>query len=161
MATSIIDGTIEEAHLKRSFWNMRVFDPVLIRQADGHVENLGKTIVEGHLAYHIVPGAAGRFYRYTAIDHRGIHGVRLTNGEEAYGFARNNEIASIACILMGAALVAIYLLTGTVLSSWMWLLLVIGLVGLPLYGSARAAAWKQYCEDQGYIPPAPAEAAPV
>ena len=149
MATSIIDGTIEEAHLKRSFWNMRVFDPVLIRRTDGQIENLGKTIVEGNVAPYIVPGAAGRFYRYAAIDHRGIHGVRLDNGEEAYGFARNNEIASIICILLGAALVAFYLLTGTVATGWMWLILPIGLIGLPLYWSARAAAWRQYAGDEG------------
>jgi len=161
VATSIIDGTIEEANLKRSFWNMRVFDPVLIQRADGQVENLGKTIVEGNLAYHIVPGAAGRFYRYTTIDHRGIHGVRLDNGEEAYGFARNNEIASIFCILFGGALLAFYLLTGRVVTSWMWPLLVIGFVCLPLYWSSRAAAWKQYAADDGYVPPVPAEAAPA
>ena len=153
MATSIIDGIIEEAHLKRSFWNMRVFDPVLIRRTDGQVENLGKNIVEGHLAEHIVPGAAGRFYRYTAVDHRGIHGVRLDNGEEGYGFARNNEIASIACIMLGVVLFAFYLLTGTVVTSWMWLILPIGLVGLPLYWSARAAAWRQYAGDEAPLHP--------
>ena len=149
MTTSIIDGTIEEAHLKRSFRNIRVFDPVLIRRRDGQVENLGKTIVEGNLAHHIVPGAAGRFYRFAAIDHRGIHGVRLDNGEEAYGFARNNEIVSIICILVGGALFALYLLTGKVVTGWMWLTLPIGLIGLPLYWSARAAAWRQYAGDEG------------
>jgi len=151
MATSIIDGTIEEAHLKRSFWNMRVFDPILIQRADGQVENLGKTIVEGNLAHYIVPGAAGRFYLYSTIDHRGIHGVRLDNGEEAYGFARNNEIGSIICILMGAALLAVYLLTGTMVTGWMWPLLLIGFVFLPFYWSARAAAWKQYAADEGSV----------
>ena len=154
MATSFIDGTIEEARLKRSFANMRVLDPVNIRLADGSVEQLGKRIVEGNLATYIEPGASGRFYLYRAIDHSGIHGVRLAGGEEAYGFARNNEIASILCAVFGAVLLAIYLSTGTMITSWMWVLLIIGVPGFFIYWSSRREAERQFDADGDYRPPA-------
>ena len=147
MATSTIDGTIEEATLKRSFWNMRVFDPIVIRHADGTVENLGKTVVQGELADHIVPGASGRFYRYSTIDHQGIHGIRDVHGAAFSAFPMNNEIASYACIALGVVLLMLHLLGGTSLSAWGPILLLVGVAGTAIYGQARRASRAQFDGD--------------
>ena len=37
------------------------------------------------------PGTSGRFYLYTAIDHRGIHGVRDDEGRSAFAFPRSTK----------------------------------------------------------------------
>ena len=51
--------------------------------------------MSNNVADALKPGTRGRFYLYTAIDHRGIHGVRTADGREIYGFGKQNEIISL------------------------------------------------------------------
>ena len=82
MAVSIIDGTIEEVELKRR----RKLGTVYRRGscsgfADGSTKTWAKAVVWNNVADRLKPGTQGRFYLYTAIDHRGIHGVRTADGK--------------------------------------------------------------------------------
>lgn len=147
VATDLIEGTIEEAVLKRSFSSMDVYDPIILRRDDGIVENLGKRIVHHDLSGVIAPGTRGRFYLYSTFEHQGIHGFRDTLGTAAFAFARNNEFASIGCILLGAAWLAFDLLREGGSSLWGPVLLIIGLGGVIAYRSARKEAERQFDRD--------------
>ena len=102
MAVRTIDGTIEEVELKNRRKLGSVYSRVVFRLPDGRREEVGKSVVWNNVADHLKPGTKGRFYLYSAIDHRGIHGVRTADGAEAYGFGKQNEIVSIVVLVMAA-----------------------------------------------------------
>jgi len=156
MATSIIDGTVEEATFKRAFSKMQVWGPLVFRLRDGSTRTLDKVIIESSLAPWITPGNSGRFYCYAAIDHRGIHGVRTDGGEAHYAFARNNEIASIAAAAVGVLLLVMYLAFMDKISGWGLICLIIGVPGYFLYRQTRLDAEKQFDADSGFVPAPPA-----
>lgn len=159
MATSTLDGIVEEAALKRSFSNMRVFEHITFRRPDGSSVRLGKTIMSGTVADQLHPGVSGRFYLYSTIDHKGLHGFRDTQGRAAYGFPRNNEYGAIACAVIGALLIWFHLSVNDALSIWGVICVVIGVPSFFIYLSARLAAQKQFEADAQYRPPAAAPAA--
>ena len=100
MGVSVLDGTIEEAVLKRSVRNLRVFHHVRFRLRDGGTKTVAKPIVNAQVAQSLQPGVSGRFYLYASLDQRGIHGVRDAEGRIAFGFPRNNEIAMLVLALI-------------------------------------------------------------
>ena len=156
MATSIIDGTVEEATYKRSFSRMQVWGPLKFRLRDGSSKTLDKVIIESSLAPWITPGNSGRFYLYAAIDHRGIHGVRTDQGEAHYAFAKNNEIASIICAVVGLVLIVTYLAFMDRINGWGLICLIIGVPGYFLYRQTRLDAEKQFDADSDHVAPAAA-----
>ena len=128
MATAIIDGTIEEAQLRRSFYKMRVYNPVVVRRADGELENLGKRIIHSDLVECLTPGRKGRFYLYSTIEHQGIHGFRGVDGATVFAFAKNNEIVGFLSIGVGMLLYLLHYSVGMPLSGWAPILLLLGAV---------------------------------
>ena len=109
MGVSILDGTIEEAVLKRSVRNIRIFRHVRFRLRDGGTKSVAKPIVDASVAHLLQPGTSGRFYLYTSIDQRGIHGVRDDQGHAEFGFPRNNEIAMLVVMLINLVWVSVAL----------------------------------------------------
>jgi hypothetical protein len=143
----MIDGTIEEATRKRSFYRMQVFDPVIIRRSDGTIENLGKRIIHSDLADVLAPGRSGRFYLYSTFEHSGIHGFR-GGGEAVFAFARNNEIAGVACVVLGVLMYALHFYVRMPLSGWAPILIVLGAVLGFVYWRVRQDAGRQFDQDQ-------------
>jgi hypothetical protein len=153
MATSIIDGTLEAADLKRVRGKTRVYSSLTFKLRDGSPKSIAKAIVHEDVAALLQPGTSGRFYLYTAIDHRGIHGVREDGGRSAFAISKVNETAMLCTIVVGVILVGLYL-TDDKIS--IWGLICIGL-GIPLYflyRNTRTEATRQYERDGG--PPAAA-----
>ncbi len=148
MATSIIDGTIEEATLKRSFYKMRVFNPVVIRKADGTIENLGKRIVHSDFGAKLTPGQTGRFYLHSTIGHPGIHGLRDAQGQSIFAFPRNNEIVGFVSIGLAGLLYLLHYRAGMPLSNWAPILLVSGIGLAFIFWRVRNEADRQFREDQ-------------
>lgn len=146
MGVSSIDGTLEEAHLKRARRNLRIYDQLKFRLADGGTKTVAKAVVDEAVAELLLPGTSGRFYLYTAIDHRGVHGVRAENGRSAFKYPRNNEIAMLAVAGIGLALI-LFNLAMDRLSIWGLLCLVLGALGYFLYRATRSAAEGQYAGD--------------
>ena len=103
MGTSIIDGTIEEVVLKRRRKLGRSSRRILFRLDDGTTKTWGRRWSGTMSPTHLKPGLKGRFYLYTAIDHRGIHGLRTADGREIYGFGKQNEIISVVIFFVSAA----------------------------------------------------------
>jgi len=152
MAVSTIDGTLEEVVLKKVRGKNRIYERLTFRLADGGTKSLAKSIVHQDLGPLIEPGISGRFYLYTAIDHRGIHGVRASDGREGFVFGKANETAMLLTVVVGIALIAVNLAMDR-LSIWGVLLIILGIPGYFLYRSTRVQATRQY-EGDGAAPSA-------
>ena len=152
MGVSVIDGTIEEVVLRRRRKLASVYDRVVFRLADGSAKTWGKSVVWNNVADLLKPGLEGRFYLYTAIDHRGIHGVRTMDGREVYGFGKQNEIISIV-IFVTMALTTF--LSVTALGHVQYLALILLVLAIPmylLYRGTRVQAERQFQADAGFRP---------
>jgi len=153
MAVSIIDGTIESANLKRARRNVRVYESIVFRLADGTSKTWAKAVVEAKVAELLLPGTSGRFYLFTAIDHRGVHGARTSEGKSAYGFATVNETAMLWVTALCFAWVAISIYAvqdAPIIGS---IILILGLPAWYLYRKTRLEAQAQYEADADYRAP--------
>ena len=150
MSVSTIDGTVEAATLKRTVRNISVFESISIRRDDGSEHRLGKSMVPNAVAEALKPGTRGRFYLYSSIDHKGVHGVRTADGRSAYGFARNNERIMLVVLVLNA----LWLAGGFALDGRVRFiplaLVVLALVVYPLYRKVRVESRRQFEADAGY-----------
>jgi hypothetical protein len=156
MGTSIIDGTIGDAQLKRARAGIAIFSSIRFKLDDGSPRTITKAVLKQSVADEIKPGSRGRFYLFSAFDISGIHGVRLADGRSAYGFPGNNKrvflIVTIVNILWVFARIAIdgkitFLGVG---------LAILGTVGFIFMRKGEREAQQQYDSDAGYAaPPAP------
>jgi hypothetical protein len=104
MATSTIDGTVEEAVLKRRRPKASVYERIKFRLDDGSTRTWAKAIVGNEVANLLAPGTRGRFYLFTAIDHRGVSGVRTDDGREAFAVSKVNELAGMWIVIINVLL---------------------------------------------------------
>jgi hypothetical protein len=154
MATSTIDGTVEEAVLKRRRSQGSFYERIKFRLDDGSTRTWAKAHVMNNVGDLLVPGMRGRFYLYTAIDHRGVSGVRMEDGREMFGVSRLNERVGIGIAISMTILTILYV---TILEKISILSLVLAILGVPmffLYRQNRLDAEKAFRADAGYRPPA-------
>jgi hypothetical protein len=154
MATSRIDGTVEEAVLKRRRAKASFYERVTFRLDDGSTKTWTRAHVANEVGDLLAPGTHGRFYTFTAIDHRGISGVRTDDGREAFGVNRVNEYAGLGIFVSMTLLTAINI---AVLEKVSIISLVLAILGLPmyfLYRQNRLDAEKAFRADAGYRPAA-------
>ncbi|HYD14717.1 MAG TPA: hypothetical protein VEC11_17855 [Allosphingosinicella sp.] len=154
MATSTIDGTVEEAVLRRRRPKMSVYDRILFRLDDGSTRTWAKAVVMNDVADLLTPGTRGRFYTFSAIDHRGISGVRTDDGREAFGFGRVNEYAGLGVFISMTLLVILQMSLLDGVSVWALVLAVLGLPLFLLYRQTRLDAEKAFKADAGFRPAA-------
>lgn len=160
MGVSTIDGTLEEAVLKKVRRNLRVYERLTFRLADGGTRSIAKAIVDAPVAERLVPGTTGRFYLYTAIDHRGVHGLRDSAGHSVCSYPTNNEKALLVVTPLLLLMVVIMLVVRGGLMILPTLVLLISIPFYFVYRSTRLAAQRQYDADGGYAAPsAPVAAA--
>lgn len=148
MATSIIDGTLEAADLKRVRGKTRVYSSLTFKLRDGSSKSIAKAIAHEDVCALLEPGNSGRFYLYTAIDHRGIHGVRDDKGRSVFAYSKVNETAMLWTAGVGVAGVLIFLALERI-SLWPILCVVLGVPLYFLYRQTRAEATRQYERDKG------------
>ncbi|HWT11518.1 MAG TPA: hypothetical protein VN231_02065 [Allosphingosinicella sp.] len=155
MGVSTIDGTLEEAVLKRVRRNLRIYERLTFRLRDGTSKSIAKAIVEAPLAERLLPGTSGRFYLYTAIDHRGLHGLRDESGQATYAYPKNNEKALLVVIpiMLLWVGVSIAFLGGIPILGGLALLL--SVPAYFLYRGTRTEAERQFQADSGHVPAAP------
>jgi hypothetical protein len=154
MAQSIIDGIVEEAVIRRRRAKMSIYDRILFRLDDGSPKTWTKAVVMNNVGDLLSPGTRGRFYAVSAIDHRGISGVRTDDGREAFGVSRVNEIAGIAIAISMTLVTVLYV---TLLNKVSFLCLFLAVVSVPmffLYRQTRLDAEKAFQADAGYRSPA-------
>ena len=154
MSVAAIDGTLEAATLKRKVRNISVYDSIVIRRDGGGEQRLGKTMVSNPVADALQPGTRGRFYTYASIDHKGMHGVRTTDGKAVYDFPQNNE----KLMLIVLAVNAIWLVGGILLDGraryFPLALVVLAAIVYPLYRKTRIESRRQFDADAALRLPA-------
>ena len=159
MGVSTIDGTLEEAVLKRVRRNLRVYERLTFRLRDGTTKSVGKSIVDAPVAERLVPGTSGRFYLFTAIDHRGVHGIRDSAGQSVFGFPTNNEKATLWIIPVMLVLIALMLMIERI-PGLAVLALIISVPAYFFYRHTRLEATKQFEADAAFRAPASSTTAP-
>lgn len=160
MSVSTIDGTIESLEPGRSGAGAQIFKRMTFKLPDGSSKSVVKFVTHKSVADQLRPGVTGRFYLYTAIDHRGLHGFRDARGGAWMKVPKNNEMAvTIVTIMMGlwvgvaaATLGGIPLLPG--------ILFVLGLPTSIYLRKMRADAERQFAADSGYQPSPPPSLSP-
>ncbi|HVQ09285.1 MAG TPA: hypothetical protein VMS43_12710 [Allosphingosinicella sp.] len=148
MAVSIIDGTLEAADLKRIRGKTRIYRSLTFKLRDGSSKSVAKAIVHEDVAALLEPGNSGRFYLYTAIDHRGIHGVRDDRGRGVFAYSKAGETMMLVTAGIGVAMLVAFLAMDRI-SIWPILCIVIGIPFYFLYRQTRAEATRQYEGDKG------------
>ena len=157
MAVSTIDGTVEEAVLKRSRRNLRVYERIEFRLPTGSSKTWQKADGRESVAALIRRGRAAASICSPRSIFAASSAVRDDKGGAAFTFPKNNETAMMIFAIMGVVLTALLLAIGYV-SLWPILLMVLGVPMYFVYRSTRLAEAAQYGRDAGYRPP-PAPAA--
>ncbi len=154
MATSTIDGTVEEAVIKRRRSQGSFYERIKFRLEDGSTRTWAKAHVMNNVGDLLVPGTRGRFYLFTAIDHRGVSGVRTEDGREAFGVAKLNEQVGMWLVIVNILLTIFYV---TVMDGVSVLALILIVLGVPmyfLYRQNRLDAEKAFRADANFQPAA-------
>lgn len=150
MGIEVIDGTVESAVLKRSSATLALYDHIVIRTANGSEKRLDKVAAAPDVGAVLVPGTAGRFYGYKAIDHRGLFAVRTSDGRAAFAIPSGNERIMLMMAIAGLAGFVILLLLGKGIGLLALVLGVLGVVGYLRYRSTRIEGRARYDADAGY-----------
>ena len=155
MTTSIIDGRVEAAELRRAKGGLTIFRSITFQPDTGPTRTIKNAVVKDNVASELVPGAAGRFYLYNAFDLKGVHGVRTRDGRSIYGFAANNKKLFLILGILNVAWIAlrVFVIDGQV-PLLAILLLMLAVVGFIFMGKGENEAKAQFEGDAAYTPPA-------
>lgn len=146
MSVSVVDGTVIEAVKTRTkpFARYRM---LTIARRDGGIERIKGPVAASAIGERLVPGAEGRFYLFKAIDHGGVHGIRLGDGTEIYAYPGNNIRLFVLAIVIAIAWIAI-----SVMNDKLPLLavgmIVLGAVGVVLTSKSKNETRRQFESDR-------------
>lgn len=108
MGVSIVDGTIEAIDGGKRYKKVSAFKSIVFREADGASRTIKKAVVTPDVADQMTVGNSGRFYLFTSLDIKGIHGVRKRDGTAVYGFpGKGNAIIFMILVPLNLAWIAI------------------------------------------------------
>lgn len=156
MGVSSIDGTIEDAVFGGGYGGagIRKYKHITFRLADGSRKSVAKVIAHNQIAEHLKPGASGRFYLYTAVDQRGIHGVRDREGQSLFRYPRNIELGALLIVLIFGLFSAVDILVWGDVPRLPGLLLILTAIYWFFSRKTRREAQRQFDADSGYAPAA-------
>ncbi len=152
MTTSIIDGRVETAELRRARGGLSVFRTITFQPDSGPTRTIRNAVVKQNVADELTPGAQGRFYLYNAFDQKGVHGIRTRDGRATYGFATNNQKLFLLTGVLSVVWMALRVATEGDVPLLAILLLVLGVVGYIFMGKGEREARTQFDGDGGYHP---------
>ncbi len=150
MATETVEGTIETATLKQSNAKVSIYESVVFRLADGSERRLDKVAAAPNVAEILKPGVQGRFYTYSAIDHKGIVAVRTKDGRAAFAVPSGNERIMLMMAVVGLAWFLVVLVTRGGVAVLGLLLGTAGVFGYLAYRKTRTESQARYDADSGY-----------
>lgn len=150
MAVEIIDGTVQAATVRQSNATVSIYESIVFTRDDGSERRLDKVAVAPAVAAMLRPGAQGRFYAYTMIDHNGLVAARTRDGYSAYKIPSGNEKIMMITAIVGSAWFTILLATGgfTILGL---LAGILGSIGWFVYRNTRIDIRARYDADNGYL----------
>lgn len=158
MSVSQVDGKILAAPVKFNRKGVVRFAHIELERADGRTERIAKPVATAEIAELIQPGAEGRFYFYKVLDVKGVHGVRLADGTERYGYPGSNAVIFLVLIATSLAWVTLRIFAEGDVPLLGVLLLGLGIAGFFMTRSSRTASRAQFDGDAGRATrPAPAE----
>lgn len=160
MAVSVIDGTVEEAVPGRRAAKVQFFKHIKFRLNDGTTRSIAKPVVHCELAPHLQPGTIGRFYLFTAIDHRGIHGLCDSQGRAFFQYPRNNEVIMLGLVVLMVLWAAFSIALVGDLGIIPAIILLLGPGAWFLFRKSRIEAERQFAADGGFVPAPRAVVAP-
>ena len=149
IAVSTIDGTLEEAVVKRSYARVISYERLRFRLADGGEKVLTKIVAEKGLAERLQPGTRGRFYVFKVVDHQGVCRLRDASGGAWFAFIKGAENGMLISIIVGGSALLLSLLLRTWITSWAVICLLIGVPMFLLYRGARVEAERRFAADAG------------
>lgn len=153
MTTSIIDGHVESAELRRARGGLSVFRTIVFQPHSGPTRTIRNAVVKQNVADELTPGAQGRFYLYNAFDQKGVHGVRTPDGRATYGFATNNQkLFLISAIIALLWMILRFTVDGDIPVLGI-LLFILGIVGFIFMGKGEREARTQFDGDADYRAP--------
>ncbi len=152
MTTSIIDGRVEAADLKRARGGLSVFRSITFQPDQGPLRIVKNAVVKDNVAAELVPGAHGRFYLYNAFDLKGVHGVRTAEGKATYGFPANNQKIFLILGIVNIAWIVLILFTRGGVPLLGVALLILAAVGYIFMGKGQREAQEQFDGDASYRP---------
>ncbi|MET0251357.1 MAG: hypothetical protein ABW203_04180 [Novosphingobium sp.] len=146
----MIDGTVEDAVIKRSRAGVTIFDTIRFQLDDGSSRTVKKLVAKQAVAEFITPGARGRFYLSNVFDLKALHGVRLRGGRAACDFPGNNAKIFLLSAAMALLLIALRVLTEGDVPLLGLGLLILGVVGWALTRKGQREALQQFESDTSY-----------
>lgn len=152
MTTSIIDGRVESAELRRARGGLSVFRTITFQPDSGPTRTIRNAVVKQNVADELTPGTQGRFYLYNAFDQKGVHGVRTRDGRATYGFATTNQKLFLLTGVLSVVWMALRIATEGDVPLLAILLLILGVVGYIFMGKGEREARTQFDGDGGYHP---------
>ncbi len=152
MAVSIIDGTVESVELRRTGPGIILYKKIVFRLPSGETRTILKPISHANLGPHLAPGSSGRFYLFSAIDHRGVHGVRTSGGVAVQAHPKNNERIAVVLTILGPVMLLGFLFLLDRLSIWALILLILGPLLWVTNRKVRIEGERQFAADQGAAP---------
>lgn len=152
MSTSIIDGTVTSAEIRRSRGGITVFRTIGFQRDNGPSQTIRNAVVKQEVADALTPGATGRFYLYNAFDLKGVHGVRTSDGRALFGFPTNNQKIFLILGILNIAWIALVIATRDGIPLLGAALLILAVTGYIFMGKGAREAKAQFDGDAGYAP---------
>lgn len=154
MSISTVDGTIETAEIRRTGPGIVMYRSIVIRQPNGEAHEIKKPVTHSDLATLLQPGTSGRFYVFSAVDHRGINGVRASDGRAVFAHPKNNERIALFLTIFAIVALAVSAVLFDRISFWFVILIVLGPVLWVISRNARQQGELKFNADSAYRPPA-------
>ena len=161
MGTSIVDGTVAEATVKRARGGMSVFSALRFDLDDGSSRTVKNAVTTQAVAETLTPGNRGRFYLFTAFDIKGVHGARLPDGRSAYGFPGNNKKLFLILGILNIVWITFMVLAEGRVPMLAVALMILAVIGYVVMGKGEREAKALFDGDAGHAPPARQATAPL
>lgn len=152
MPTSIIDGSIEAADLRRAKSGATIFRSITFQEDGVGTRTIRNAVVKDNVAAELVPGARGRFYLYNAFDLKGVHGIRSADGRDVYGFAGNNQKIFLILGIFNLVWIAFTIAVRGGVPLLGAALFILSVVGYIFMSKGQREAQEQFDCDAGYRP---------
>jgi len=151
VGTSIVDGSIEDAKIKRARAGIAIFEFIQFRLNDGSSRTVKKAVATQAVADQLAPGTSGRFYLFNSFDLKGVHGVRRSDGTAIYGFPGNTNRRLF--VFLGLLNLVWIVMRVTLIDGQVPLLgvalLILAVVGYVLMGKGANESKLQFESDRG------------
>ena len=153
MSTSIIDGTVTGAVVRRARAGITVYKTLDFERDNGPPQTIKNAVVKQEVADALAPGTRGRFYLYNSFDLKGVHGVRTPDGRAVYGFPTNNQKIFLILGIVNIAWIALMITTRDAVPLLGVAMLGLAIVGYIFMGKGARETRAQFDGDTGDAPP--------